>query len=360
VLVVVDRPRRCQRGAELPQPAEVQLIEPGELNAYDVLCNDWIVFTQATLPSTIADDTAVAADVTPAAETASIEKERLMKDPRDIIIAGRVREELRPHRAPASTPSRSTPAIQARDPRCRRGDLGRRGLKVNTLNRPGKRSGRTRGTNRIGQARHQARHRHAGRGRDPAVRELRSPWASVQAQAHERRPPLPDVVRLLRDHQVARPEKSLLGVEAEDRWSQRLRPQDRPPPRRRPQAAVPPHRLQAHQGRRDRPRSPPSSTTPTARAASPCCTTPTARRPTSSPQGPQGGRPRESGQGADIKPGNACRCATSPSVPSCTTSSCARPGRQDRPARPVSPCSSSPRTATSPRCACRPPRCAAC
>ena len=30
---------------------EVQLIERGELNAYDVLCNDWVVFTKATLPS---------------------------------------------------------------------------------------------------------------------------------------------------------------------------------------------------------------------------------------------------------------------------------------------------------------------
>ncbi|MDE3205962.1 MAG: 50S ribosomal protein L4 [Acidobacteriota bacterium] len=29
---------------------EVQLILQGELNAYDVLCNDWIVFTAATLP----------------------------------------------------------------------------------------------------------------------------------------------------------------------------------------------------------------------------------------------------------------------------------------------------------------------
>lgn len=28
----------------------VQLIEIGELNAYDILCNDYIVFTQATLP----------------------------------------------------------------------------------------------------------------------------------------------------------------------------------------------------------------------------------------------------------------------------------------------------------------------
>jgi large subunit ribosomal protein L4 len=31
----------------LPQ---VQLILAGELNAYDVLCNDWVVFTQRTLP----------------------------------------------------------------------------------------------------------------------------------------------------------------------------------------------------------------------------------------------------------------------------------------------------------------------
>jgi len=29
---------------------DVQLILQGELNAYDVLCNDWIVFTSATLP----------------------------------------------------------------------------------------------------------------------------------------------------------------------------------------------------------------------------------------------------------------------------------------------------------------------
>ncbi len=30
---------------------EVQLIKVGELNAYDVLCNDWIVFEQALLPT---------------------------------------------------------------------------------------------------------------------------------------------------------------------------------------------------------------------------------------------------------------------------------------------------------------------
>ena len=30
---------------------DVQLVPTGELNAYDVLCNDWVVFTRATLPS---------------------------------------------------------------------------------------------------------------------------------------------------------------------------------------------------------------------------------------------------------------------------------------------------------------------
>jgi large subunit ribosomal protein L4 len=29
----------------------VQLLLANELNAYDVLCNDWVVFTRATLPS---------------------------------------------------------------------------------------------------------------------------------------------------------------------------------------------------------------------------------------------------------------------------------------------------------------------
>jgi len=31
---------------------DVQLILVGELNAYDVLCNDWVVFTSASLPAT--------------------------------------------------------------------------------------------------------------------------------------------------------------------------------------------------------------------------------------------------------------------------------------------------------------------
>lgn len=34
---------------------DVQLIEASELNAYDILCNDWIVFTRATLPTASSD-----------------------------------------------------------------------------------------------------------------------------------------------------------------------------------------------------------------------------------------------------------------------------------------------------------------
>ena len=49
ILVVVrrDEINAIRSFRNLP---EVQLIEVGELNAYDVLCNDYIVFSQASLP----------------------------------------------------------------------------------------------------------------------------------------------------------------------------------------------------------------------------------------------------------------------------------------------------------------------
>jgi large subunit ribosomal protein L4 len=49
ILVVVrrDEINAIRSFRNLP---EVQLIESGELNAYDVLCNDYIVFSQAALP----------------------------------------------------------------------------------------------------------------------------------------------------------------------------------------------------------------------------------------------------------------------------------------------------------------------
>lgn len=48
VLVVVDRDDAAAALSFRNLP-EVQLIEPGELNAYDVLCNEWVVFTRDTL-----------------------------------------------------------------------------------------------------------------------------------------------------------------------------------------------------------------------------------------------------------------------------------------------------------------------
>jgi large subunit ribosomal protein L4 len=51
--------------------SEIQTIMINELNAYDILCNDWIVFTDATLPgSAVADagETTAAAPTTSAAE----------------------------------------------------------------------------------------------------------------------------------------------------------------------------------------------------------------------------------------------------------------------------------------------------
>jgi large subunit ribosomal protein L4 len=50
VLLVVDR-ADAATALSFRNLAHVQLIAPGELNAYDVLCNDWIVFTKTNLPS---------------------------------------------------------------------------------------------------------------------------------------------------------------------------------------------------------------------------------------------------------------------------------------------------------------------
>jgi large subunit ribosomal protein L4 len=50
VLVVVHRDDETATRA-FRNLQDVQLILVDELNAYDVLCNDWIVFTPETLPS---------------------------------------------------------------------------------------------------------------------------------------------------------------------------------------------------------------------------------------------------------------------------------------------------------------------
>ena len=55
VLVVVGRDDAAAALSFRNLP-EVQLITPGELNAYDVLCNDWVVFTTSVLPGAAAAD----------------------------------------------------------------------------------------------------------------------------------------------------------------------------------------------------------------------------------------------------------------------------------------------------------------
>lgn len=50
ILVVLDRDADEDAYKSFRNLPLVQMILTGELNAYDVLCNDWIVFTKATLP----------------------------------------------------------------------------------------------------------------------------------------------------------------------------------------------------------------------------------------------------------------------------------------------------------------------
>ena len=109
---------------------EVQLIERAELNAYDILCNEYVVFTKATLPTgasrqrrataPAAAETATETETPPRPGATSHER-----PPRHHPRPRRVREELRPHRAGRLHLQGPPQRQQARDPRRRRGDLGR-------------------------------------------------------------------------------------------------------------------------------------------------------------------------------------------------------------------------------------------
>ena len=210
------------------------------------------------------------------------------------------------------------------------------------------------------EARREARHRHALGGRDPAVRELRSSW--VSAHANQRAPVAASRPSRTSPRSPSQaPGEVAARPQAEDRRAQRPRPQDVAPPRRRPQAAVPHHRLQAQQGRRhgqgrgDRVR--PEPHVPHRPAA--------LRRRHEGvhprPRGPDGRRPRDERPGRRHQAGQRPADALHPRRHHASTTSRCAPARAARSAAPrASPCSSSPRTATSPRCACRPPRCAAC
>ena len=75
VLVVVGRDD-ANAALSFRNLPEVQLIAPGELNAYDVLCNEWVVFTQELLPSNDAPVKPAKAEApapAPAAEEPAVE-----------------------------------------------------------------------------------------------------------------------------------------------------------------------------------------------------------------------------------------------------------------------------------------------
>jgi large subunit ribosomal protein L4 len=69
VLLVLDREEEAAAKSFRNLP-KVHLILPSELNAYDVLCSDWVVFTRATLPGTAGEPAPA-----PAAEPTAAEPE---------------------------------------------------------------------------------------------------------------------------------------------------------------------------------------------------------------------------------------------------------------------------------------------
>jgi large subunit ribosomal protein L4 len=54
VLLVLDRSEHAVWKSFRNLGERVQIVLPDELNAYDILVNDWIVFSKATLDSTVA------------------------------------------------------------------------------------------------------------------------------------------------------------------------------------------------------------------------------------------------------------------------------------------------------------------
>ena len=105
------------------------MITPGELNTYDVLVSDYVVFTSGTLPV-----------ATAAADSTTTEVRTVVKDPRDVIIRPVVSEKSYGLLdtgvytfivAPTATKPEIRDAVQAIWP-------GVKVSKVNTLNRSGK------------------------------------------------------------------------------------------------------------------------------------------------------------------------------------------------------------------------------
>ena len=259
----------------------VQIILPEELNAYDILVNDWLVFSQATLEATVAR-------LTDGAEIESKRSRRRsrrrrndepkvtsmsQRDPRDVIIKPVVSEKS--YAAYDENVYTFIVAPNANKIEIRKAVEELFGKKVEKVahHQPQGQAQAQPPHGNVGQPRHsEARHRHPRRrrGSHRHLRELtgwdadRAPHAEgpmrrsggesnahSQAQADEPGPPLPVVLRLRGRHEEAAGEVAH-EAEAAHRRSQRARQDDRAAPRRRSQAALPPHRLQAEQGRRAR------------------------------------------------------------------------------------------------------------
>jgi large subunit ribosomal protein L4 len=77
VLIVLDRETDEAAFLSFRNLSDIQSILSGELNAYDVLCNEWVVFSRRTLPGVT---TEVDAKPAPAAESADVEPSGTVAD----------------------------------------------------------------------------------------------------------------------------------------------------------------------------------------------------------------------------------------------------------------------------------------
>ena len=167
VLLVLDRTEHAVWKSFRNLGERVQIVLPDELNAYDIILNDWIVFSKATLESTIARfgsqtprnerrqgaERAPAGGVSPpaASDAERRRRRRPMRDARDVIIRPVVSE-----KSYASYDENVYTFIVAEDAnkveirQAIEAIFNVKVTKVNTLNRVGKRK-RNRRTGGFGQ-----------------------------------------------------------------------------------------------------------------------------------------------------------------------------------------------------------------
>ena len=335
----------------------VQIVLPEELNTYDVLCNDWIVFSKASLDATVAR---LSASATTAPRPS--EGDERVKDPRDIIIRPVVSEKSYAAYDATSTRSSSRPTpTRSRSARRSSSCSRTRVEKVHTINRKGKRK-RNRSTG-VWQraATPEAGHRHPRRrrGSHRHLRELTMPIRKRKPTSPGRRfqssSDFAEVTKTKPEKALTKPKPKTGGRNSYGRMTSRHRGGGHKQRYRI-------DRLQAEQGRRaregrgDRVRPEPqrahrAAALPRRREA----LHPRRSRPRTSATSCRAARARE------IRVGNALPLRYIP-VGTTVHNVELKPGarRQDGPRRRAPRSSSSPRKACSRRCVSRRPRCGAC